>query len=515
MPSEFTPEEIAAAMQVLQGMKTIGQKHDLSPAAGVAPYMHGSGGLFSTPGVDPRVFSAMQLPMMGLLDVLPVMPAGSSLSPDTRSEYGGADVPFYDLVTGVTAGNLDSFANQPDEPCDDPPEPGLLKACTLTAPYGRFYGKVRAVDLQRVARVTNRGESTDLTMMNQIPIGGFVTPTPAGAGMPGNFVNELNARLFEAAVSWKRMIAPLVYSGNPTANKAGGGAKQFVGLDLLINTGNKVDAITANVCTALNSEIYNFGYNLLNGSGNDIVTYLDSLFHQLEWNAIQQGLDPVEFVIVMRPEAFDEIAKVWPIRYYVEALEAMGQYTNGRVSLDARETTEMRDDMRNNLFLPVRGKRRRVVLDNTIVEDNVTTTGNLLAGQYASDIYVVPLTVLGGIPVTYIEPFNYDAGNISAVKNFLGLDNSIAFRTSDGGKFLWWSHRTNTCLDYRWLTEFRVIMRTPQLAGRIENVAYQPLRHTRDWQTNSAYFVNGGRTNGGPISRYYTEYSTTTPVNIG
>jgi hypothetical protein len=513
MPSH-TPEQLLLAAQIAELMsKQTGQKHDLTPAAGVAPYAHGTGGLFATPGVDMNIFSAMMLPDTGLLDALPVQPPGTSLAPD--SDYGGFDTPFYDTVTGVTAGDLDAWANQPNAPCDDPPAPGLLKLCTLTAPYGRFYGSIRAVDLQRVARLTHRHEPTDLVVRNDpADAGGFLTPTPLGGGtLNSPHTRELNVRLFEAATSFKRMIAPLVYTGDPTNNMAGGGARQFSGFDILINENNKVDAFTSSVCTALNSDIKDFGFDLVNGAGRDIAEYIDTMFYYLSFNAQRQGLAPVELVLVMRPELFDEITKVWVVRYYQEVLTDIGNFTNGRAVLDARDQTTMRDQLRNERFLPIRGQRVRVILDDTIAEDTNITNANLALGQYASDIYFVPMTVLGGVPVTYLEAFNYNNGNVRAFTDFLGI-NTSDFNTSDAGRFLWWSAYTNTCLEYRWLTEFRAIMRTPQLAGRIQNVAYEPLQHTRSWDTDSAYFFDGGRTNT-LINSYYTEYSTSTPVQIG
>lgn len=489
----------------------IGYKHDLVPANGTAPYTHGTGGLFSTPGIDPRIFSAMMMPRNTLLDNLPVMPPGSSMV--ANNEYGGVDVPLYDTITGVTAGALDDFrTNQPDEPCDDPPKPGLTKLCTLTAPYGRFYGSIRAIDLQRVGRVANAAEPIGLNLVNSpLTSDGLLDASPFGNTLRTNIDSNLNIRLFEAAVSFKRGLSSLVWSGDPLNNKSGGGYKEFQGLNMLVNTGNKVDVFTSNVCTALNSTIVNFGNVLLTAGTPSIVQQIDGIYYNIEFQARMQGLDPVEWALVMRSNLFDELTKIWSTRYYEEALVAMGNFTNGRALLDARDSTTMRDTMRNEFFLPIRGKRVRVIIDDTIFENN-STNAALPAGRYSSDIYFIPLTVLNGIPVTYIETFNYNAAEINRVKNFMGLDNSIAFMTSDNGRFLWWSHRTNTCLDYRWVMEFRIIMRTPQLAARLQNVAYQPIIHTPDWQTDSSYHVNGGRTNS-PTSTFYTAW-TGSPVVI-
>lgn len=514
MSGHFTPAQLkkaAALLELLEpdskGSKAIGFKHDLSPAAGVAPYGHGNGGLFNTPGVDQSIFSAMMLPEMGLLDALPVLPPGTA----APEGYGGYDTPLYTTITGVTKGNSETWSNQPDNICDTPPVGGLMKLCTLTAPYGRFSQCIRAIELGQVGRITNRGEPTDLRIVNNYNgrQGSALMPSLIGGN---NMLNiEVQRRFFEGAVSFKRLISPLVYTGTPNNNRPNDGGMQFMGLETLVNTGNKVDAITQNVCTALNSDVKAFGFDLVNGTGRSIVNYLDTIFGYLEFNASRMGLNPVEWVIVMRPELFDEVVKIIPVEQHLYALNQMAKFDNGRVVVDASDATEMRRDMLENFWLPIRGRRRRVILDDGIPEDDVTTNGALAAGQYASDIYVIPLTVLGGIPVTFFEAFSFDNGNIQAVMELVRQKEAVW--TSDGGRFLWFTQRTSTCIQVCWRTEPRLIMRTPFLAGRITDVAYQPLQHFRSPFPDNAYFADGGRTNT-PISSYYTEYSNTTPVVV-
>lgn len=513
MSAHWTPAQLkkaAALLDLLEpesGNKAIGFKHDLSPAAGVPPYGHGAGGLFSQPGQDVNMFSAVMLPEMGLLDALPLMPAGSA-APD---DFGGYDSPFYTTITGVTKGAVETFSNQPNAICDPAPEGGLMKICTLTAPYGWFSECFRAIEIGRAGRLLNRGEPTDLRVVNlpQNRDGGAIMPT---FGFPGSAVNiEVQRRMFEAFVSFKRLVAPLVYTGTPANNKAGGGGKQFIGMETLVNTGNKVDAISGAICTALNSDVKDFGYDMVNGTGRSIVNYLDTLFGYLEFNASRMGVNPVDWAIVMRPELFDEIVKVFPVEQYLYALQTMDKFSNGRVVVDASDATNLRSDMLTNLWLPVRGRRRRVILDDGIPEDDVTTTGSLAAGQYASDIYVIPFTVMGGIPVTWFEAFNYDNANVRAILEM--VRDKEAVWTSDGGRFLFYTRRTETCINVCYRLEPRIIMRTPYLAGRLLNVGYTPLQHFRSSFPDSPYFVDGGisyRTTGS----YYTEYSPTTPVTL-
>lgn len=511
----YTPAQLKKATALLdllepeRNSKAVGFKHDLSPAAGVAPYGHGYGGLFSQPGQDSNVFSAIMLPQMGLMDELPVMPAGTSAPP----EFGGAESPMFTTVTGVTQGAMETWANQPNGICDPAPEGGLMKVCTVTAPYGRISECMRAIELDRIGSYINRSEPADLRIMNPVTpqgrSGGGVLPMLGLAGNPLNI--EVQRRMFEAFVSFKRLLAPLVWTGTPAANKAGGGAAQWIGMETWVNSGNHRDAISGAVCTALDADIKQFGCSMVNGTARSIVQYLDTIFGYLEHKASRQGLNPVDWAIVMRPELFDEVVKVWPVEQHLWALQEIAQYTNGRVMIDASDATNARMDMLTNLFLPVRGKRRRVILDDGIPEEDITNNGALLAGQYCSDIYVIPLSVLGGVPVTYWEAYNFDNGNLREALEL--VQSREAVWTTDGGRFLMYTRRTETCLNLCWRVRPRIVMRTPFLSARIVDVGYQPLQHFASPFPASPYFTDGGVSNRA-IGTYYTEWNGATPTTL-
>ena len=85
--------------------------------------------------------------------------------------------------------------------------------------------------------------------------------------------------------------------------------------------------------------------------------------------------------------------------------------------------------------------------------------------------------------------------------------------TTDGGLFRWYVYEKGPCMQWDIMTMFRVRTHMPQLAGRLQNVGYQPLQHVRDWNPSSVYFTDGGRTNV-PQTSYYSDWSTSTPVVI-
>ena len=199
-----------------------GQKNDPPANIPAGQLLQQNGGVFATPGLDNAVFSAMLRPMQGLADAMPVMPAGISIQPG--SDYGGVDAPLFDTITGVTAGNSEAWAAQPNAPCDDAPIGGLMKACALTQPYGRQYQGIQ-FRFEELGRIRNRGVETDLTLVNQAPITGqSFLPTGTQNANNSIFSNPLVNRYFTAGVSFQRLTSRLLWTGTPANNMAGGGA---------------------------------------------------------------------------------------------------------------------------------------------------------------------------------------------------------------------------------------------------------------------------------------------------
>jgi hypothetical protein len=153
------------------------------------------------------------------------------------------------------------------------------------------------------------------------------------------------------------------------------------------------------------------------------------------------------------------------------------------------------------------GGRLPVIFDDALIEDDITTNGNCAAGQYASDIYIIPMTVRGGTPVTYWETFDYAKGVIPGITD--GKLSNLFW--TDGGRFLWNYDFKNTCIIHTMRFQPRLILLTPHLASRITNVRYQPIEHTRDAMITQPYFVDGGvyyRT----APKFYSDWNSATPA---
>ena len=481
-----------------------GQKNDPSSLTPVGPYAHGPGGLFNIPGTNPRIFSAMQLPMQGLADALPMINAG-------MDGYAGPQEEFFAYITGVTEGS-EAFADQPTAECADGARAGLLKSGRVAISYGHYRHAPNApINLRRVGKFNNLADPLNMQLVNEPASAGTLFSNIGGAGIRNVVNSELSKRLYELHVTMKRFIAPRTYIGSPANNN--GAARDIMGLNLWINTSNKRDADTGAVLTALDSDVKDFGYDRIDGNGRDIVDYVETMYMYLDWNSRHQGFGPWDGWIVMRPELFDELTKVWPIRQYNELIAQVGTLNNGAfdLSISARDELAMRNDLRTGSYLPIRGRRVEVIQDDAIQETTPNQTAQLQPGEYASTVYFVPRSILGGsTPVTFWK--YQDQANPQAEAFIRATQNSIPAFTSDGGLYYWDINYKNRCLDMTVGYEPALLMLTPQLAGRIDNVAYSPLQHVRSYDPNSDYFTNGGRLNTAQ-QQFYTPWSET-PTNI-
>jgi hypothetical protein len=277
-----------------------------------------------------------------------------------------------------------------------------------------------------------------------------------------------------------------MWNGSPANNNAGGGYAEMPGLSAQIATG-QMDAHTGTLCPALDSDVKDFAYDEIGGAGRDIVAYLSMLEAYLYFNAEHMGLLPWTAVLAMRPELWYVLSEVWPCAYNTTKCATVIRDANGQVVVGGPDMVRLRDDMRQQMYIDINGRRYPVVTDSQIFEHNNINNGNLAAGEYASSIFFVPLTITGGFPVTYLEFLDYRAAapDIALLK---GLQQFW----SDDGRYMWALEQVKYCYKLTVKTQQRVILRTPQLAGRIDSVKYVPLQHFRSPDPDSPYFRDGG-----------------------
>jgi hypothetical protein len=442
-----------------------------------APLLFGNTGLFTTQGLESDIITAYVRPqgIMGEID-----------SYDSILEH-----PVFGTITGVQ----DNGAAAVDNPCDDAPS-GYLKGCNITAQFGRLQFDTQEMEFDKIFMQLNSGVNTELRLHGRL----------LGLGDDMSNLTEsdvlnivIGAEMVKVGMLMDRGttnqlgLVQQVWQGVIGNNSAGGGYKNFPGLDVQITTGH-VDFSTGTTCPAIDSDVKDFNYQLISAvNANNvplIAWYLSTLEFYLKHNAMRMGLDPVEWVVTMRPELWDELTQYWPIAYNTNrGAELLAAATNVQLNLDASVMTAARDKMRDTKTIAINGRMYRVVTDDGIFEHTNINNGNVAAGQYASSIYMVPLTINGGFPVTYFEHIDYRRGmTLAGVNRLMGKEN---FWT-DRGMYSWSIENQKWCFKLSAKTERRIVLRTPQLAGRIDHVLYEPLQHLRSSFPNDPYLQNGG-----------------------
>ena len=422
---------------------------------------HGPGGPFSTPGINRQVFNASVLPKLGLMSRLPV-----------RSSV---DVnPLHMILTGVTAVS----GSNPSGDCDPCKVPGNAKRLLVKSTFGRFCLSTRTFNVTDIGSINNRGEFKDFQLVGNPFNAGTndMTPTlPAAGDNPLN--SELAKHMFEFKHGWAREFSKQLYAGNPVNNS--GSYKEFRGLDILINSGYQ-DAETGAIAPAADSLVRN--WNAAVTSGN-FVAELTAVVRRQNYSADQMGLSPVQWALVMPEMLFYELTALWPCAYNTYRCSVTG---NNSVNIDATAQIEMTQSMRDGMYLLIDGARVPVITD-----DAVAQTEN--SGTFTTTIYLVPLTVAGGTPSTYVEFFDFNNGDAAQVRSALGTPGK--FIVTDGGRFIWVRRENGFCVSMDVVERSRVILETPFLAARITNVQYTPLIQTKSgYNTDTSRFYNGGST---------------------
>lgn len=457
------------------------------------PYLSGPGGMFGTPGLSRDVIST-RVQARGLASQLPAR--GTNLLQ-----------PLFPYITGF----LSTSGNNPTNVCDDPKTAGPLKTCWQTAQFGRYSFQTREFEINHAGQRTNRGEFQDLQLVNPLisDQGGITAPPSVQGGM--SFLNEMTMRMTEIGVAFQDQLVRQIYAGNPANNTSGGGYKEFPGLDILIGT-TKVDATTGTPCPSLRSLIQPFSYtNISTSGGQSIVNTLTYMMRMLRHNASRMNMGGVRWAICMRQSLFWELTAVWPCAYMTYRCLAQDN-AQTTLQVNANDQIDMRDAMRNGEYLVIDGVQYPVIIDDGIVESNNSSNGAIPLTGFASDIYIVPLTIRdGSMAATYWEYYDYSGENAAMSVAQEGGWAGTFFWT-DGGRYLWHRKPTlNWCVQMLAKIEPRLILTTPHLAGRVTNVVYSPLLHERDAINGDKYFTDGGVVNRS-AGKLYSDWNSTTPA---
>ena len=422
------------------------------------------GGLWDVPGLENEVISTHITPM-GIGSTLPAFGAN-------------VDDPRYAFITGWEK----ATGSQPVNPCDDAPKT-FSKGGTLTAAFGRIPGQTNTIEIDQVLH-KSRYASTNLQLIGSM----LGMDTLADGQFPTNPLNAVIAsEMVGVGVTLERSLATMTWQGAIANNTANGGYKEFPGLDSQIVVGH-VDAEINVAMPSADSLVLNFAYNYVDGTVLDIVEYISAMEYHMFHIAQRTRVAPVEWVLVMRPELWQYLTMVWPCRYNTNRCSNMDG--NNPVVINDDANIRFRDAMRQGMYIDINGRRYRVIEDDGIYEQNNANDANVPAGSFASTLYWVPMRIRNSMPVCYWEYIDYR--QVATELAPMGAGAKFAPFWTDSGRFLWTSDYVKWCLDMTTKIEPRVVLRTPHLAAKLQNIMYTPLVHLRDFNPDSPYWYDGG-----------------------
>ena len=427
----------------------------------------GPGGFLSTPALDNTVLSTYLSPT-GIDEYLPAIPTTTAN-------------PLYAVFMGVGA----ESGAEPDGVCDDAPT-ALMTAGHLTAQFGRIIRDTPTIDRGQLAQ-TARGEETSLTFLARQGSQGSLYPGMVGNTNADILTNAARGSMFVVGEQLKRKYSKLLWSGSTSNNDPSKpGYLEFPGIDAQVATG-QVDALTNTALTDLDSYIVDA--NFANVASYDIVAQMEDLEYQLYSRAIRT-FSGAEFVLAMRPELWHQITALWPIQYNTQAVSNLLNSSGVSVNVDGGSLVSERDAMRQSQMLTVNGRSYRVILDDGIYMHD-STHASLGAGEFASSIYMLPLSVNGGFPVLEIQYLDFRNGDTSAFPGFAQNAESM-LDASDGGRYMWAMVQSGWCFKFKARIEPRVVLRAPQLAGKIQRVKWAPMSMPQSPYPGKTYAQAGG-----------------------
>ena len=480
---------IAQAMKPVYDQMALAQKAT-APGPSTWNLIHGRGSLFGqvAVGLDNEVISTMQH-WEGITELLPIR-----------------GVRTYEVLLPFITGVDVTSTTEPTNECDDCIS-GETESCIQHFPLGRVCRETQTMTPDRIIERLNNGD-IDLTLMNDIL--GNESPWHPG----DSFGSMSGAQLMQVATAWALLfelpplfmanLAPVTWTGNPVNNQADG-YREFRGLQLLVNTGF-VDTFTNTTCPALDSDLKNFNY------GDVETTTYPSAFEVLEMaeyfvhrKARTQRLAPVQHVVVMRPELWQVLSGLIPPQAIQAALMRATTTMPARytVNIDGASVVAERNRMRADSAISLNGRILPVVLDDGLPEQNNAINANLEAGEFSSDVYILPLRYLGNREAMRIEykDFRYLRGEVAATDGLIG----DFYKPSADGRFAYTWVKNGWCFKIQAKIEPRIILKTPQLAARIQNIKYVPTQHLSSPDPTSPYFQKGGvSTRTWPSSYYYS-----------
>lgn len=432
-------------------------------------------GIFSSPGVRPERFSALERP----LTFARMLIDRGGLQ---RSEYFNE---VLEIMTGVTSGsgtNASSF-------CDNPPVTGQGKVMQRVFPFGQWFYKTTINAVPNVGRLRGRADIPG-RILNQGPMADPLVPEIMYT--LNDTRSQLQYELWRVGVALERSMEQTLILGNTSlanTNTHDGWIKEFAGLDSQIKTGY-TDAVSGLTAPAADSVSVNFGASVgsTGANGLTIVQTFSDIYFALLQRAARVGMTGTSFVILMRLEFFRALTDVYACNY------ATARCTNTNAgqpqTIDQTYINELRLEMLNGQYLLIEGVKVPVVFTDGIP---LAQTG---ANSFSNSCYIVPLD-WNGQPLLRMEYFPMD--NQYAME-YAGFLNAERYRVLNNGLYLVGYQSAGLCDNYLFASQMRMILETPYLAARIDNLWFSYVAQTRSPYPGETFsYANGGTTYRSPI----------------
>jgi hypothetical protein len=458
-------EERKYTLKELEDIKALTLKHN--PAAGAPTYagVHSGTGMFTEPGVHPDMYSALVGPRT-FMDALPFV----------KSEWNNE---LISILTGQLAGT----GTNPTDTCGTPPKPGQLKKCTRTLTFGKLFLGTEKLAVDDIGLLKNRAD-LERQINNMARSGNPMIPEILRA--PGlNFRSAKAHQLFMLSNEVQRAVASVEVQGNATlANTATnrGWISEFDGLDRLIKTGH-VDVSTSIACPAADSHVITWG-QLIDGTleGLNIVSTMNDMYQSRQWLAMDVGMDGTQWAWVMDKRLFHALTYVYACNFPFARCNFSAATPGGHTQAEI-ETRAM--EMQRGQYLLMLGQPVPVLFTpGTEVAIPDKSSNGLTA-----DAYLVPMS-WNATDLTWMEYFPLDNTFIS---EWEGIANQGRV-THNNGMYMTAIRSDGFCDELLLTGRFRMIMRTPFLAARLDNITFNALKGYRDFEPGGTFHYDGGVT---------------------
>lgn len=463
-------ELLTTGLKMLEAVKndTV-QSSDALPMVGT--------GVFTTPGVRPDMYSAVQRPTNDFLSALPMM----------RSEF---EREAFAILTSVTA----SSGSNPSDVCGTPPVTGDLKEMKIVASFGDLFLGSEKVNVTRIGTLQDRAVMPR-TIYNYATGNDPFTPEPlreaATIGGADLFRDERSHQYYKLGVGVRRAVASIDVDGDSSLSNTvteTGWIKEFDGLGQWVKAGY-TDAKQGVAAPAADSAVVNFlNGNIandtitLNGQTLNIVEVISALYYSRLQVARKANLG-VQWALVMDERMFPELAYVYSATYSHQRY-AGSTNTTETVNRDRAEIQRRFEDMLNNYYLPIYGQQVPVLFSS----GRETSEG--ANGALNGDLYIVAMSADGN-PLTYLE---YMDLNNAYLEEWNAMHNVTGRLAVNNGLYLMATRSSGFCDEVILASRMRLIHRAPFLSARLNNVAYNQYTNYRDWQPGTTSFYGGGVT---------------------